>query len=71
MKKEVKMPFDYQSLGDLFNSIAQDIKEGYFSIGDTKIPIPGSGEVEIEYKEVQEGGKTKCVMEWEFKWYKD
>lgn len=70
MKKEIKLPFDYQSLGDLFESIAKDIKAGFFSVGDMTIPVPNDGEVEIEYKEVSEGDKTKCVIEWEIKWYK-
>lgn len=70
MKKEIKMPFDYQSLGDLFNSIAMDIKAGFISIGDMTIPVPSDGEVEIEYKEIMEGDKIKCIVEWELKWYK-
>lgn len=70
MKKEIKLFFDRDSLGALFDQISRDMKAGYMSIGDLKIEAPGDVEVEVEYKEKEENGKTKCIMEWELKWYK-
>lgn len=70
MKKEIKLFFDKDSLAALFDQIARDIKAGYMSVGDLKIEAPGDVEAEIEYKEKEEDGKIKCIMEWELKWYK-
>lgn len=69
-KKEVKVFFDSDSLSALFEEVARDVKSGYFMIGDLKVDIPGNVEAEIEYKEKDENGKTKCVVELELKWYK-
>ena len=69
MKKEIKLFFWQGSLGALFDQISRDMKAGYMSIGDLKIEAPEDVEVEVEYKEKEENGKTKCIMEWELKWY--
>lgn len=69
-KKEIKVFFDHDSLAALFDQIARDIKAGYITVGDLKFEVPGSVEAEVEYKEKEENGKTKCIMEWELKWYK-
>lgn len=69
-KKEVKVFFDYDSLSALFDQIARDIKAGYINIGDLKIELPSNVEAEVEYKEKEDNGKTKYVVEFELKWYK-